>query len=202
MRRICVIDLEATGLKPETDQTIEICMVSVDLTIDKGKCITKNPSVYLQKILPTCAIHADAYAVHKIAMSDLISSPKFIEVAPDILKRINEADVLIAHNMGYDGPMLAADFYANKISMPDKPVFCTKEEGRWATYNGKYPKLSELAFALGYDYDEAKAHSAKYDTLLTLKCLVKGLDKGFFKFPDELTAEPVGEIENCYSDPK
>lgn len=38
------------------------------------------------------------------------------------------------------------------------------ENGRWATYDGKSPKLGELCFALGIEYDEGSAHAAETGT--------------------------------------
>ncbi len=57
------------------------------------------------------------------------------------------------------------------------------KNGRWATANGKNPKLGELCWALQVDYDPALAHAAEYDVQKTAECLWRGVDAGLYKLP-------------------
>ena len=113
----------------------------------------------------------------------LIGKPKWKDVADDILARLEKANVLVAHNFAFDGAFIASELIGADKHVPLTPSYCTMENGRWATFNGKLPKLAELCFALGVDYDPQAAHAADYDTDVTAQCLFKGIDRGFFQLP-------------------
>ena len=104
-------------------------------------------------------------------------------MAGEIARRMAAADLLVAHNMSFDGPFIGMELSRVGETIPNKPFVCTMESGRWACVNGKYPKLGELAFALGVPYDAAKAHAADYDTQIMMDCFFRGLDRGFYQLP-------------------
>jgi len=75
------------------------------------------------------------------------------------------------------------------MDIPHTEVFDTMTEGRWATPDGKLPKLQELCFALEVEYDTNKAHAAEYDVDVMMECLWKGIDCGFFTLPKSIRQE-------------
>lgn len=91
------------------------------------------------------------------------------------------ADMLIAHNMAFDLPFISMELARINQPIPSKGAFCTMENGRWATFNGKSPKLSELCFALDVSYDQAAAHAADYDVEVMMQCFFKCVYRGVFK---------------------
>jgi DNA polymerase III epsilon subunit-like protein len=98
-----------------------------------------------------------------------------------VLRRWTRANLLVAHNMAFDGMFIMSEFVRCGITVPETTLFCTMENGRWACFDGKLPKLSELCFALGVDYNHDMAHAASYDTTVLAKCFFRGLKRGFFK---------------------
>jgi DNA polymerase-3 subunit epsilon len=185
------LDLETTGLQQEDGhRIIEIAMLTYDLNT------RKMIGMYIERIDPERAIDPKAQAVHGIAYDDLVGCPKWDEVAPTIADYMSQGDLLIAHNMGFDGPFLAGELMRAGLEVPNISSFCTKEDARWACPDGKYPKLSELCWSLGVEYDQAKAHGAEYDVAVTMQCFFAALDRGFFKLPD--SCKEIGEHENCY----
>ena len=98
--------------------------------------------------------------------------------------------------MGFDGPFIAAELNRIGVNVPDVHSFCTMENARWACPDGKLPRLGELCFAMGVDYDPAKAHAAEYDVQVMMDCYFKGLLRGFYQLPKEL--RPIAGFKNCH----
>lgn len=179
------VDTETTGLEQaKGHRIVEIAMVLVNFD---GVNMTREDH-FVQRINPERAIDPEAQAVHKIGIADLIGKPTWNHVAPKVVQMMRRADVLIAHNMGFDGPFIAAELLRVGLTPPDVRTFCTMENARWATGHGKLPKLSELCWSLFVDYSPSKAHAAEYDVLVMLQCLKRGIASGHYRIP-ALTAQ-------------
>jgi DNA polymerase-3 subunit epsilon len=177
------LDTETTGLEQsDGHRIIEIAL----LTYDAGS--RKLVDRYVQRIDPERAIAAAAQAVHGIAYSELVGMPKWDDVAPEVARRLDATNVAVAHNMNFDGPFVGGELLRSGFKVPNMEVFCTMDNGRWATFDGKSPKLMELCVALGVKYDPAKAHAADYDVEVMMECLWRGIDRGFYKLPIEVAA--------------
>lgn len=169
------IDTETTGLNPEKgDRIIEIALIKYDFD---GALVDK----YTQRIDPEREIDPKAQAVHGISYADLIGCPKFSDIATVVSETMREASLLIAHNFAFDGPFITSELVKSSTPVPSTPSFCTMENGRWATFDGKLPKLAELCMSLGVRYDQAAAHAADYDVLVMMECFFKAKERGFFK---------------------
>lgn len=174
------LDIETTGLDfNKGDRIIEVCFNVNKLDKDGN---LNNIKTIVQRINPMRPISKEAQQVHNIAYEDLKASPKWEDYGT-IASRILEAtDVLVIHNAEFDWPFVFGEM--NRIGMPIKKEiqrFCTMENGRWSTFDGKKPSLKELCWSLGIEYDVSKAHGADYDTQVMMDCFVKGQKLGFFK---------------------
>lgn len=171
------LDLETTGIDhAKGERVIEISMVKVN---------TENWelawSTYDSRCNPRRHIQPGATAVHHITDDMLEDEPYFEDIADDILKFIEGTDVLVAHNMDFDGPFLARELDRISKDVEGSPrLFCTMQNGRWATASGKLPNLGELCFACGILYDPEEAHAASYDTDRMMQCLKVGLAQGCY----------------------
>lgn len=178
---IIVLDTETTGIKQEKGaKIIELALLTYDL--DSQKLL----DTWVQRFDPQQPIEEGAQAIHGIAYTDLIGKPTWEDSADEIVTRMNAADLIVAHNMGFDGPFIAAELARVSRKVPDLYAFCTMENGRWACFDGKFPKLVELCFALGIEFDPSKAHGAEYDVSKTAECLFAGLKRGFYELPKAL----------------
>jgi DNA polymerase III subunit epsilon len=185
------IDTETTGLEQEKGHRIvEIALLSYDF--DSRTLVDR----YVQRIDPERSIDPGAQAAHGISYSELVGQPKWEDVAEDIAKRIGKIDLLVAHNMGFDGPFVAAELLRVGYQPPDVHSLCTMENARWACPDGKLPRLGELCFALGVEYDRAKAHAAEYDIDVTMACFFRGLERGFYKLPELMRG--MKGFKNCH----
>ncbi|UNH40961.1 3'-5' exonuclease (plasmid) [Moellerella wisconsensis] len=184
MRIAVGVDLESTGLDYQKDghRIIEIALCARDL--DTGKTV-KDLAL---RFNPRREISAKAYDVHGIKLSDLVAEPLFADKCAMIASILNNAAVIVAHNgLGFDKPFLEYEMGLSGVSLKQDLVWLdTMLHGLWATQDGKRPSLRELAFSLGFEYDEEKAHGALYDTQLMMDCFFAAREKyNLFKLPDE-----------------
>lgn len=188
MKNIVGVDIETTGLSTE-DRVIEYCGIVYDSRL-------KEVGALLQRINPKKSIDPTAQSVHHISLADLMGEPFWEDVAEHIHKQLTNAGLIVIHNAGFDAKFLAREF--ERIGLPQitTPTFCTMRSSRWATYNGKVPKLMELCFACGVQYDLSKAHGAKYDVQVMMECFKKICLTGRY---DKKFVCPFNEVsENFY----
>lgn len=178
MTIITCIDTETTGVDQQKgDKIIEIALLDFEL---ESRMLARR---YVQRINPDRPIDPSAQAVHGISNEMLIGCPKWEDVVDEIHDQISNSSLLVAHNFKFDGPFIAGELLRVGKTVPSIDSFCTMENGRWATFNGKLPKLAELCSVLGVNYNPDEAHAADYDTEVLAECLFKGMDRGFFKLP-------------------
>lgn len=178
------LDTETTGVNPEKgDRIIEIALIKYDL---EGNRIGD----FIQRVDPECAINPAAQAVHGIAYADLVGMPKFADIADTVYEMMQGASLLIAHNFQFDGKFITSELIKAERRVPIAPSFCTMENSRWACFDGKMPKLMEVCFALGVEYDKAKAHAASYDVEVMMECFFRSYERGLYT--DVLTETAEG----------
>jgi len=168
-------DIETTGLSADKGHcVIEVAMIHYDYTTEK------EIARYIQRVNPGRSIDAGAQNVHGISIEDLASEPVWGDVAAECHKQIAKTDLLMCHNLMFDAPFIATEFTRVGLELPDVEAFCTMENGRWATATGKYPKLAELCWSVGVDYDADAAHAADYDVEVMVAAFFAARRLGFF----------------------
>lgn len=177
------LDTETTGFDfygNKKDRIIEACFALYNwdgTTLEHLKTIT-------QRINPERSIPADAQAVHGISYEDVKAAPKWAEFAPKVKLILDRADLLVIHNAAFDEPFLEGEQDRAGLTVGRKlPTFCTMENGRWATFDGKNPSLKELCWSLGIEYDTSKAHAAEYDVHVMMACYEKAVRLGLYTNP-------------------
>lgn len=176
--KIIGLDTETTGFEaPEGHRIVEVAILTYDFATRKLE------EAWVQRINPDRNIPAAASAVHGITFDMVSACPKWEDVAATVAAKMNAAAIGVVHNAAFDGPFLAHELQRAGVMLPTIDLFCTMENGRWATPDGKSPRLEELAFALGVDFDAAKAHGAEYDVDRMMACFFAGYDRGFYNVP-------------------
>lgn len=175
------LDIETTGLDKKDHRIIEIAISIRDLVTGE------RVGAFEQRFNPRRSIDPKAEAVHKISLGDLVGCPLWGDHAARIQKLLSKCSVLVGHNgIEFDFPFIQEELRRSGLEMPDAYQFDTMQEGRWACEDGKIPRLGELAFACGFEYDTEKAHSALYDTELMMDCFFHARKHyGLFALPDE-----------------
>ena len=161
MSRQIVLDTETTGLSAEGgDRIIEI--VCVELL---GRKLTgHNLNFYLN---PERDSHEDALKVHGISNEFLRDKPKFAEVADDILRYLEGAEIII-HNAAFD-----IGFLNKELERLGKPAFASFVGQVTDTlvmakqlFPGKRNSLDALCDRLGVDNSGRTLHGALLDAEL------------------------------------
>lgn len=181
---VASLDTETTGFCEPDHRIVEVYIELIDL----GSRQTKF--VYDQRINPKRNMPADAQRVHGISINDLMGKPDWEQIGPIVHKIIEKSDAIVAHNAQFDVDFLNMEFRRIGLSPIVQTVFCTMENGIWASPTGKKPSLQELCFACEVPYDPSLAHAASYDVKRMNECLFRGIDWGFF----DLAPAPVLQV--------
>lgn len=182
--RIIGLDTETTGLDATRgDRIIEFGASIYDRAGGAGSPFQLRAKI-CQRINPQREIDPGAERVHGISLMDLRGKPTWKEAGPKIIKLVNSADLIVAHNAEFDVGFLIAGAAEAGMSLGEwLHVFCTMENGRGATALGKKPSLKELCFAMGVEYRDEDAHSATYDVDVMMASYFRGVERGFFDEP-------------------
>jgi DNA polymerase III epsilon subunit-like protein len=184
---ILVFDTETTGLNPREEVARSNCtqfprIVQIAwIVFDKELKVISQQS---QIVKQTKKIPQEAIRIHGI--TDEIAKNRGVEintVLRDFLSDAKSCDVLVAHNIGFDLPVLKSELYRNDIdvgvikhkrnlcTMISSVNFCAIERREWDTY--KYPTLKELYENCFPDkiLDEKILHNALFDVTICAKSL-------------------------------
>lgn len=175
-------DIETTGLLSPEHRIVEACVIKELYTPSTHE--RKRLSCDTWRVNPKRKIDVQASRVHGITNCMVSSCPEWPEVAPHLVERLNECDIVVAHNgIDFDFPFLVQELDRIKHPLPDFNYLDTMQEGRFATPFGKAPNLAELCFACDVKYDTEAAHSAEYDVGVMLEAFFNGLRHGGFVLP-------------------
>jgi ATP-dependent DNA helicase PIF1 len=134
-----VLDVETTGLDPDTDRIIDIAMVRTDDFANPLGYWTSlvNPG---QPILNT--------EIHGITDDDVVDSPTFSSIADDLLSRL-DGQVLVGHNIEFDLSFLHNELARVNRQLPPNPTVCTVQESHYYMPNLERRRLRDCMSVLG-----------------------------------------------------
>lgn len=170
-------DIETTGINEPDERIIEVCLMQYNLDTE---ALLKT---WVWRCNPLVKIKPKAQKVHGISNADLANEPTFDVIAPAIRGVIEPSIGFVAHNgEDFDVPFLVRELA--RVGQPTRfpQTFDTMRQARWATPNGKNPRLGELATCLDIPYDPSKAHAAQYDVQVMADCFFAARRIGWFTF--------------------
>jgi len=204
--KILVYDTETTGLPKDYKASVKAVhnwprVVSLGMALQiRGKelqtyrCIVKPDGFRIPR--EASDIHG---ITHERAMDEGIPLTQALDAFEFWL---NGCDVLVAHNMSYDRPVLGCEFYRmgrTPIFSPTMERICTKEATTdylklpnpfpWGDPY-KWPTLSELHIHL-FGEDFTGAHDALDDVMATLRCFNELCKRGTFVYGEFLPTQPT-----------
>jgi hypothetical protein len=121
-RGYAVVDLETTGTDVESDEIVSLAVVRLDA---EGVELDRFASL----VRPAGPIPAEATAVHGIDDASVADAPSFDEVAGELVGLL-EGAVFVAHNAGFDLPLLEHAFARAGIRYRPHGVACTLDAFR------------------------------------------------------------------------
>lgn len=159
---VLVLDTETTGLSHASDKIIELAMLLVQVD-----CATGRPFGLVESFEgfedPGMPIPEVARQITGID-DDMVRGHRLDDAR--VLALLERADLVVAHNAGFDRPFLEARFPA----FAAKPWACSFADIDWKALGAETAKLSALAQDQGWFYD---AHRALVDchALLQVLCV-------------------------------
>ena len=163
-----VVDVETTGTSVEADEIVSLAVVRLDadgLELDR----------FASLVRPIGPIPPEATAVHGIDDVAVARAPTFTELAPELLALLNGA-VFVAHNAGFDLPLVEHAFARAGIRYRPAGVACTLDAFRLLEPTRRSHRLESLCDRHGIVLDDA--HDARGDALATVELLRLLLGEG------------------------
>ena len=164
-------DLETTGTNISADRIVEICYLKVYPNgNEEAKTLRINPEMHIPEA---------STAIHGIHDEDVADCPTFKEVAKDIAKDIEGADIAGFNSNRFDVPVLVEEFLRAGIDID-------LSRRKFIDVQVIYHKLEQRTLSAAYKFYCGKnledAHTAEADTRATYEVLKAQLDK----YPDVL----------------
>jgi len=165
-RPLAFFDLETTGLDIAKDRIVEISILKVS---PDGK-----EETYTRRINPTIPMSKQASEITGITDSDLKDMPTFKELAPEIVKFLDNCDIAGYNSNKFDIPLLAEEFIRAEI---DFDFSKRKIIDVQVIYHKKEQRTLKAAYKFYCDKDLENAHSAEADTYATYEILKKQIER-------------------------
>ncbi|MCU0763498.1 MAG: 3'-5' exonuclease [Hydrogenophaga sp.] len=160
--RALVLDTETTGLVHATDRIIELAMLLVAVDVRTGQPF--GPVQVFEGFEdPGMPIPEKAKEVTGIS-DDMVRGQRLDDAAVGAL--VAQADLVVAHNAGFDRPFVEARFPA----FADKAWACSFQDIDWKAAGAGSSKLGALAADQGWFFD---AHRAQVDCHALLQVLTR-----------------------------
>lgn len=180
------VDLETTGFNADKgDRITEVAMLVYILNTDTMLLTPKGKLSTL--VNPMRNIPLEVQKITHITPALVKDAPTWAEVGPKFSKVMCMTDIFVAHNADFDFIFAVLELHRLGLNINENmEVFCTMENGRFATPMGKCPKLTELCWALDVGFDDKAAHRAIYDTSMMMKAFDVGLKRGYFNLNETI----------------
>jgi DNA polymerase III epsilon subunit-like protein len=210
MTKLLLIDTETNGLPKNrfapismTEAYPAILQISWSLFTLSGKELTHESSRDITVALdPSVPWDEGAAAIHNISEKEARSGVSPIHAFTELSAVLASADMVVAHNLSFDKPVIRAAAYACGLktlwpesiqelcTMRETRDLCRLPSQRPDAY--KLPKLNELyAFLYGQPYDISGnvLHTSKSDVDCLAKCVSMLLQKEYLSLESALTSK-------------
>ncbi|GAB1344991.1 3'-5' exonuclease [Gemmatimonas sp.] len=155
------VDTETTGPDVAVDQIIQLAAIPFDYEATTGQILRVGPALVSYEE-PTRAISPESAAVHGITMERLVGQ-RHDDAA--IAREWEAADLIVAHNSGFDRPLLDRRF----PTLPARAWGCSYVDIPWR--RAKYPSSSLGALLIEHTEHFFAGHDAADDCYAALHCL-------------------------------
>jgi DNA polymerase III subunit epsilon len=164
-RPFAVFDLETTGTNVATDRIVEICIVKI--TPDGSQ------QVLTHRLNPGIPISKESTMIHGITDLDVKDCPTFGDLAPELEKFLEEADLSGYNAIKFDIPLLTEEFLRVGIDFSLMNRYIVDVQN---IFHKMEPRTLKAAYKFYCHQNLEFAHSAEADTLATLEVLKAQLD--------------------------
>ncbi|MBF0276121.1 MAG: 3'-5' exonuclease [Nitrospinae bacterium] len=152
IRPIIFFDLETTGVNVHQDRIVEIATVKID--------VDGSRQTHSRRVNPTIPIPKEASDVHGITDEMVKEEKPFTEIAPQIFSYFEGCDIGGFNVIGYDLPLLKAEFKRAGIDYNTEDV---KIADMMQLYHQRVKRNLSAAYRYYCGKSLENAHSAKAD---------------------------------------
>jgi len=165
-RPIAFFDLETTGINTATDRIVEISVLKINVNgVEEWLTSRVNPEI---------PISPQATAIHGIKNEDVVSAPKFRELAKKLVAFIEGCDLAGYNAIKFDLPILAEEFLRTDVDFNFRK---RKYVDVMIIYHKKEQRNLSAAYKFYCDKELDGAHGSKADTAATYEVLKSQLDR-------------------------
>ena len=174
-RPLVFFDLETTGLNIASDRIVELSYYKVFPNgSSEGKTFRVKPVQLMLGQEVQLHISEEASAVHGIYDADLVDCPTFKEIAPELAKVLEDADLAGYNSNHFDLPLLAEEMMRAGVDIDLKQK---KMVDVFTIFQRQEPRNLVAAYKFYCGKDLTHAHSADADTMATYEVLMAQLEK-------------------------
>lgn len=174
-RPLVFFDLETTGLNIASDRIVELSYYKVFPNgTSEGKTFRVKPVQMMLGQEIQLHISEEASAVHGIYDEDLVNCPTFKEIAPELVKVLEDADLAGYNSNHFDLPLLAEEMMRAGMNIDLKGK---KMVDVFTIFQRQEPRNLVAAYKFYCGKDLTNAHSADADTMATYEVLMAQLEK-------------------------
>jgi DNA polymerase III epsilon subunit-like protein len=156
----CVVDLETTGLDPQTDRIIELAVVRLNAA----------DSLEWEFSSLVAGDKDGAEEIHGISSQSRVGAPPFAVLMP-LLSVAWRGAVLVAHNVAFDVAFLAAAFAREGQQLALETLACTRELAEQD--RPVHASRSLCATCARHGIDHAYPHRALHDARATAQLYLR-----------------------------
>jgi len=157
---IVFFDLETTGLNPQTDRIVEICVIKL------------NPDgtreVKTRRMNPTIPISPESTVITGISDEDVKDCPTFKQLAKGIADFMQDCDISGYNILRFDIPMLQEEFKRAHVPFSMKGIEVVDVQ---RIYHKMEPRTLEAALKYYCQQEHTGAHAAEDDVIATINVL-------------------------------
>lgn len=165
-RPLAFIDLETTGVNVSSDRIVEICILKL---LPGG-----NKEMKTWRVNPGIPIPKSSTDIHGITDVDIKDSPRFSELAPAIMKFMDNCDIAGYNSNKFDVPLLVEEFL--RLDM-EFDVRTRKLVDVQNIFHQMEQRTLVAAYRFYCNKELENAHSAEGDTVATQEILEAQIEK-------------------------
>ena len=174
-RPLVFFDLETTGLNIASDRIVELSYYKVFPNgTSEGKTFRVKPVQMMLGQEVQLHISEEASAVHGIYDEDLVNCPTFKEIAPELVRVLEDADLAGYNSNHFDLPLLAEEMMRAGVNIDLKGK---RMVDVFTIFQRQEPRNLVAAYKFYCGKDLTNAHSADADTMATYEVLMAQLEK-------------------------